>query len=136
MHVFVYGTLKPGECRWSALAPFVADYVPGTMEGYAMFRSPHGTYPFIRPADGSTVEGYICSLRSGREAHVMALLDQIEGYDPADRALSLFIRTRATATNAMGAQVEAWVYLAGGRLLNGRGGCTSVEGGSWTAGGD
>ncbi len=77
--VFVYGTLKPGRSRWSALAPFVktdAKLVDTTVHG-CLWDTGHG-WPAMSAGDTS-VPGVLVPLDPARVAEALALLDAIEG---------------------------------------------------------
>lgn len=80
--VFVYGTLKPGQCRWSALAPFA---LPSSLNhsvspSGALFDSGWG-WPAAAFGDrwGDHVPGIIVDLRPDSVDDALSVLDEIEG---------------------------------------------------------
>lgn len=103
-HLFVYGTLRPGEVRWPFLEPFVIDEghddaVPGTL-----FDTGLG-YPAARFDEGSAViSGRTYGLLEATLEQALTELDRVEG---AVRGLY----ERVLVTTATGAR--AWAYQFG-----------------------
>jgi gamma-glutamylcyclotransferase (GGCT)/AIG2-like uncharacterized protein YtfP len=92
--LFVYGTLKPGQSRWPALAPFVDPLEPvvaAEVKG-RLWATPWG-WPALTPGT-DPVRGVLVALHRDRVADALARLDEIEGVDTG-----LFERV-ATATCA------------------------------------
>lgn len=119
-HVFVYGTLLPGEVRWSYLEPFVKgdglfDSVPGilsdTGRGYPAASFDPDT------SIGRRITGRTFEVRDDGREEALALLDEVEG------AVAGLYR-RVAVTTARG--IDAWAYEYGGGL-----GLTTIECGSW-----
>jgi gamma-glutamylcyclotransferase (GGCT)/AIG2-like uncharacterized protein YtfP len=86
-HVFVYGTLKPGEFyhdRYCGPFKFVAEeaFISGRL-----FDFPQLGYPGALEGDGSRIRGVILRF-SHTEREVLSKLDELEGYDP-DKAEEL-----------------------------------------------
>jgi gamma-glutamylcyclotransferase (GGCT)/AIG2-like uncharacterized protein YtfP len=79
-HVFVYGTLLPGEPLWPALAPHATSWAPATARG-SLWDTGVG-YPAARfddgGADGDLVPGVVVTVDPDRYPEVVALLDDIE----------------------------------------------------------
>jgi gamma-glutamylcyclotransferase (GGCT)/AIG2-like uncharacterized protein YtfP len=111
-HVFVYGTLRPRHAppalsqllgRASSLG---AASVPGRL--YDL-----GAYPAATaPAEGvseSRVHGEV--LRFAGPLSWLDALDAYEGFNPASREASLFVRVPCTATLRSGQGVPCWIYL-------------------------
>jgi gamma-glutamylcyclotransferase (GGCT)/AIG2-like uncharacterized protein YtfP len=110
-HLFVYGTLRPGESRWHHLQPYVvddgfADTAPGrlfdTGQGYpaAQFgQHPEGDAPIIR--------GHTFGLLEGSLAQALEHLDAVEG------AVRGLYRRIVVSTSA---GVHAFAYEYGGGL--------------------
>ena len=110
--VFAYGTLRPCHAP-SALAPLLgrasslgAASVPGLL--YDL-----GAYPAATlPADGlpeSRVHGEV--LRFAGPTSWLDALDAYEGFNPACRETSLFVRDPCTATLRSGQRLRCWIYL-------------------------
>jgi gamma-glutamylcyclotransferase (GGCT)/AIG2-like uncharacterized protein YtfP len=102
-HLFVYGTLAPGQPNEHVLAPYAGGWTPATVRGELLDRGwgPENGYPSIAlRTDGGEVRG----LLFGSEAigEHWSTLDAFEG--PG------YERVRTTATTADG-EVEAWVYV-------------------------
>ena len=103
-HLFVYGTLRPGEQRWPFLEPFVADdghddSVQGTLYDTAY------DYPAARFEGSSQIRGRTYSLRSDRLAEALEVLDEVEG-----AVRHLFERVAVTTRSGC----EAWAYQVNG----------------------
>jgi len=119
-HLFVYGTLLPGELRWRFLAPFVV--ARGEIDAVAgvLYDTGHG-YPaasFDRSACGNrTITGRVFELRAEESERALTELDEVEG------AVAGLYR-RVPVTTAAG--LDAWAYEYGGGLD-----LTTIECGSW-----
>ena len=82
--LFLYGTLMPGEARWSLLAPLVVPAQPERAEperaeaaGY-LYRTPYGWPAAVfDPAASSAVPGLAVTLQDPGRA--LPVLDEIEG---------------------------------------------------------
>tara|TARA_B110000967_G_scaffold190325_1_gene214913 strand:- start:1094 stop:1510 length:417 start_codon:yes stop_codon:yes gene_type:complete len=117
-HLFVYGTLQPGDVRWHFLEPFVvdegwADSAPGqvfdTGLGYpgAQFES----------TSNSAVIGRAYALLESSIDQCLKVLDAEEGTVGGD-----YRRIAITTTNG----VRAWAYQYGGGLE-----LTPIVSGNW-----
>jgi gamma-glutamylcyclotransferase (GGCT)/AIG2-like uncharacterized protein YtfP len=107
--LFVYGTLRPGHAP-AAVAACVdrcacagAARAPGRV--YDL-----GNYPgaVLDPACGQLVHGQLLEVPDDA---TLRRLDLYEGFDPADPADSLFVRTTCDVTTDDGRTVRAWVYV-------------------------
>lgn len=77
--VFVYGTLKPGQPRWPALAPFAGAHTDGSAAG-VLFDSGYGWPAAVFGArGGGHVLGVVVTLRAESIEEALARLDDIEG---------------------------------------------------------
>ena len=116
-HLFVYGTLQPGDVRWPFLAPYVADDgVPDTVEG-RVYDTGRG-YPAACFDEPGTIIGRSYRLRADRLAEALAVIDEEEssvegGY------------VRIAVTTASG--TRAWAYEYGSGLD-----LTPIEGNDWS----
>jgi len=111
-HLFVYGTLRPASAP-PALAPLLraasnlgAASIPGLLYDF-------GSYPgAIAPPRASPqfrVHGEVLEL-AGLGSHLPEL-DAYEGFDPASRETSLFVRAPCIAQLRSGPALRCWVYL-------------------------
>ena len=115
-HLFVYGTLRPGDVRWSLLEPFVADGgVPDTVAG-RLFDTGLD-YPAAVFSGEGTIVGRSYLLRSDTLARALDVLDAEE-----DTVLGLYRRVEVTT----GHRLRAWAYEYGTGLQ-----LTPIESGDW-----
>ena len=115
-HLFVYGTLRPGDVRWHLLSPYVIgegddDSVAGTV--YDTGRG----YPAAIFGGEGTIRGRTYRLASERRLEALAVLDAEESSVPGGY-------TRTIVVTASG--VTAWAYGYGDGLE-----LTEIESGDW-----
>jgi gamma-glutamylcyclotransferase (GGCT)/AIG2-like uncharacterized protein YtfP len=103
--VFVYGTLRPGDCRWHFLEPFVgdgwADSAPGRIFDTGL------DYPAAVFGGEGTILGHTFELLATTAAEALDVLDEVEGVVEGEYR-RVAIRTAAGRT--------AWAYEYGGGL--------------------
>ena len=115
-HLFVYGTLQPGDVRWPILAPYVAaDGVADRVDG-CVYDTGRG-YPAAVFGEPGTIVGRTYRLRADRLAEALAVLDEEESSVPGGYR-------RVVVTTAAG--TRAWAYEYGGGLE-----LTPIESGDW-----
>ncbi|WP_137894507.1 gamma-glutamylcyclotransferase family protein [Ramlibacter sp. 2FC] len=101
--LFVYGTLLPG-LRLHAAMQGGLPRGPASCEG-RLFDL--GDYPGLRPGPGRVI-GELYEVDDA----LLARLDAVEEYQPADPAASLYLRQRVAVQRRVdGATVQAWAYL-------------------------
>jgi gamma-glutamylcyclotransferase (GGCT)/AIG2-like uncharacterized protein YtfP len=105
IHVFVYGTLRPGDVRWPLLRPFVvghgiADEVDGVLYDTGL------DYPAAMFGGTGRIVGETFELVSATLEHALAVLDEEE-----DTVDGLYRRVAIRTRN--GRQVWAYEYGAG-----------------------
>lgn len=105
-HLFVYGTLQPGEVRWSQLERWVLgegerDSVAGELFDTGL------DYPAALFNDRATIHGRTCVLRPETHGACLAHLDRVEG-----TVEGLYSRT--VVTTDLGR--VAWAYEYGSGL--------------------
>lgn len=115
-HVFVYGTLRPGDLRWRFLAPFVVDdgwldSVPGQLFDTGL------DYPAAMFNEAGTIIGHTFGLIDESSGRALEVLDEIEGVVDGGFA-RVMVRT--------GRGVDAWAYAGGAGLE-----LTFIESGDW-----
>lgn len=107
--VFFYGTLmtpfnRPGRQRVNPQMSFAGR---GSIRA-ALFDL--GIYPAAVPTnDGSTVRGEVYEMLD--PALVLAALDEIEGYRPAEPERSLYTRVLTAVALEDGESLQAWAYF-------------------------
>ncbi len=124
--VFIYGTLLPGVApRQIADAAAQLRFVgQASVRGYLYDL---GRYPGA-VLDGSTehrVHGAVFTLP--QDPAVLRALDAYEEFDAAAPELSQFVRVRAIAKLADGAEVDCWIYVYNRDLRAAR----RIENGVW-----
>lgn len=114
--LFVYGTLRPGDVRWSFLEPYAADEgVDDTVDG-RVYDTGLGYPAAIFGGDG-TIAGRTYRLHEDRLDEALAALDEEE--DTVDG-----LYRRVTVTTGRG--ITAWAYAYGDGLE-----LTLIESGDW-----
>jgi gamma-glutamylcyclotransferase (GGCT)/AIG2-like uncharacterized protein YtfP len=119
-HVFVYGTLLPGDVRWHHLEPFVvdagwSDSVPGRLYDTGQ-RYPAAIFD-ARAAPGGSIHGRTFALLEVSRTRCLEVLDEIEGV-VGGRYRRLSVQTRRGTT--------AWAYEYGEGLD-----LVEIESGDW-----
>lgn len=125
--LFVYGTLRPGECRHAILKNvrrIIAARAPGILLDC-------GEYPAMRPLSaGETgfVVGELVEIEA--MADLLPELDEIEGYVGPGQPGSLFRRELIEVQVEGGAARTAWVYFGEDAVTEAR---QVIAGGDWKA---
>jgi gamma-glutamylcyclotransferase (GGCT)/AIG2-like uncharacterized protein YtfP len=99
-HLFVYGTLRPGQQRWTFLEPFVTDEGHDETVVGALYDTGNG-YPAARFTHPGTIQGRLYPLNLDRLDECLALLDEVEG-----AVVDLFRRVAITTSTGL----DAWAY--------------------------
>lgn len=112
----MYGTLLPGEVRWSLLEPYVidtgaADSAPGTLYDTGL------DYPAAVFGGDTVISGRTFAIAPALRNECLAHLDIVEGTVGG-------LYSRITITTVRG--VEAWTYQYGGGLD-----LTPIPSGDW-----
>ena len=115
-HLFVYGTLRPGDVRWPMLSPFVDDEGVDDSAAGAVFDTGRDYPAAIFGTDGRIV-GRTYRLRLDRIDEALDVLDLEE-----DTVEGLYRRVEITTGNG----VAAWAYAYGDGLE-----LTAIESGDW-----
>lgn len=117
-HLFVYGTLRPGDVRWHFLEPFVVDDgFPDTVHGQLFDTGLD--YPAAVFNDRGMVHGHTFALLDASIARALAVLDEVEGIVDGEYSRVVV---------CTGAGVDAWAYASGDGLE-----LTLIESGDWFA---
>lgn len=115
-HLFVYGTLRPGDVRWALLEPYVADSGAADSAAGRLFDTGLDYPAAVFGGDG-TIVGITYGLRPDTLAEALAVLDEEE-----DTVLGLYRRVEVTTGN----DVQAWAYEYGDGLD-----LTPIPSGDW-----
>lgn len=108
-HVFVYGTLKPGNERWYLLEPYVVgEPVDATVLGD--LRDTGNGYPALSASSGRKASGVLAECQRDNVGALLELLDSVEGVE-----FGLYTRQLRN----VGGQA-AWVYVAASLAGHGR----------------
>jgi gamma-glutamylcyclotransferase (GGCT)/AIG2-like uncharacterized protein YtfP len=99
-HLFVYGTLRPGQQRWPFLEPFVTDEGRDDTVSGALYDTGND-YPAARFDQPGTIHGRLYTLNLERLDECVTLLDEVEG-----AVIDLFRRVSVTTSRG----VDAWAY--------------------------
>ena len=99
-HLFVYGTLRPGQQRWPFLEPFVIDEGRDESVVGMLYDTGHG-YPAAKFDRSGTIFGRVYPLKLDRLDEGLKLLDDVEG-----AVIDLFHRVAITTSTGL----EAWAY--------------------------
>jgi gamma-glutamylcyclotransferase (GGCT)/AIG2-like uncharacterized protein YtfP len=104
-HLFVYGTLMPGNPAHALLAPHVEEARPAWTPG-RLYGLPAGYPGLVDRAEGQ-VHGLLLTLRAPVP---WTALDEYEGYDVEDPLRSLYLR-RLRPVHAEDERLEAYCYV-------------------------
>lgn len=115
--LFVYGTLQPGDVRWSFLAPYAAD--DGTIDsvGGRLYDTGRG-YPAATFGDDGVIHGRVFGLRPDTLDEALAVID-------AEESSVEGLYQRVVVETHGGRQAFAYAY---GRGLD----LTPIPSGRWT----
>ena len=120
--VFVYGTLRKGDCRFGIPSLVGVLHEEAELKGFDML-SINGSFPGLVSGEG-TVKG---------EVHVFetfAELDRIEGFSEDRLGQSLYLRETVTVSTPEG-NMEASTYVFNQDPDSARESYRSVESGDW-----
>lgn len=132
LKVFVYGTLKPGECNYQRFcAGKVVEEKRASVQGH-LFALPIG-YPAMTPGDGR-VQGYLLTFA---DPEVLQVLDLLEDYHPERLPEdNQYNRQLIETFNLAGEPLEtAWAYLMSPLKVRSCGGIF-LPSGWWSNGAD
>ena len=119
-HLFVYGTLRPGEVRWHHLEPYVVADVPAVDTAVAGdLYDTDLDYPAAMFGGQSRILGRVYQLRADRLVEGLAHLDEVEG-----AVRGLYRRVVLTTGNG----VRVFAYEGGDGLS-----LTPIASGDWLA---
>ena len=117
-HLFVYGTLRPGDVRWHFLEPWVVDAGRDDSVRGRLFDTGLG-YPAAMFGDGGIILGRTYELARATLGRALRTIDDEES-SVAGGYHRVLVDTRTG--------VSAWAYAYGGGLE-----LAAIPGGDWTA---
>jgi gamma-glutamylcyclotransferase (GGCT)/AIG2-like uncharacterized protein YtfP len=80
VNVFVYGSLMPGQSRWSSLEPFAAGSPRAAQVPGRVYRTPYGWPAAVfDPACEDLIPGVAVALEPAEAEAALSVLDAIEG---------------------------------------------------------
>lgn len=133
--VFVYGTLRPGECNWHHLEGLAERTEPARLPGHRLYELEYpcavGVAEAEAPADDAFVIGDLVWLLTTTLAQSLTHLDWFEDFRADDPDHSLYTRERCTVIVESGAQITSWVYVAGRPQLDRLTAEHEIPGGEW-----
>lgn len=115
-HLFVYGTLRPGDVRWRLLEPWVVDDGRDDTVSGQLFDTGLD-YPAVILGPGGTVVGRTYELRLHTIDQALRLID-----DEEDTVLGLYRRVEVRTGHGL----RAWTYEYGAGLD-----LTPIRSGDW-----
>lgn len=78
VHLFIYGTLMPGDTRWRHLSPYALGWEPATAPG-SLWDTGYG-YPAAKFDEAAgEIPGLVVTLRPEVAEVAIQVLDQVEG---------------------------------------------------------
>jgi Uncharacterized conserved protein len=104
--VFVYGTLQTDECNYEFIRPYVVSAAPAVTHGWLFDL---GVYPAAVEGCGK-IFGQLLELDKKHIEQALAVMDQLEGVDPADPSRGLYERIMTTAVTEDGSEVSCYIY--------------------------
>lgn len=126
--VFVYGTLLPEQPNAHVWGGGIAALEPAVLERACLYDMGH--YPMLVEEGAGRVTGALVTVRSQTYTAVLARLDDLEGFDPAQPEASAYRRLQRDVVLVDGRRVTAWVYVGGAPYVQD---CERIEGGDWAA---
>jgi gamma-glutamylcyclotransferase (GGCT)/AIG2-like uncharacterized protein YtfP len=108
--LFVYGTLRQGECNYDAhLAGRFVSVLPARLKDHARRVASHG-YLVIRPEPGSEVVGELFFLAQSVACETLARCDRLEEIPPGSLRGDWYER-RVVEVETAGGRHRAWAYV-------------------------
>ena len=115
-HLFVYGTLRPGDVRWDVLEPFVVDGGWNDTVAGRLFDTGFDYPAAVFDGEG-TIHGHTFALLEVSLGRALEVLDEVEGIVDGEYS-------RVSVRTARG--VDAWAYASGAGLD-----LTPITSGDW-----
>lgn len=113
LNVFVYGTLRPGDCNYGIfISDYAHSYVDAKADGHALY--PGAGYPYMLAEDGSTTRGTLVTFTNPDEfVSVIVGLDYLEGFHGPGSARNHYDRKIIDVVTEDGTTVSnVYTYIA------------------------
>lgn len=125
--IFVYGTLLPEQPNAFLWGSGIAEIETAVLQPATLYDMGH--YPMLVEEAGQ-VTGALVRVRPEQYTAVVARLDELEGFDPAQPEASAYRRLARGVRLADGREAMAWVYVGGTSFVQG---CPRIDDGDWAA---
>jgi gamma-glutamylcyclotransferase (GGCT)/AIG2-like uncharacterized protein YtfP len=106
---FVYGSLLPGQANAGLWGEDVLSWQTAVLPYGRLYSL--GDYPVLIENGGGPVKGMVITPRPDAYHALLARLDALEAYNPAQPDTSDYLRVVREAILADGTAVPAWVYI-------------------------
>ena len=114
---FVYGTLLPGQPNDYLWGDAITKTETAVFPNGILFDMGH--YPMMIEQPDSRVQGRLITVKPASYATIVANLDALEGYDPAQPQTSPYRRVERAVLLENGRSASAWLYLGHPRYVVG-----------------
>ncbi len=125
---FVYGTLLPGQPNAYLWGEAVAAQQTAVLPNGRLYDL--GSFPMLVEEGEEAVQGMLIWVRPAEYTAVVASLDELEGYDPAQPLASAYRRVRRLVKGSDGRSIPAWVYVGHSAALPDM---QPISGGDWVS---
>ena len=125
---FVYGTLLPGQPNYYVWGEAIEAEEQATLANGRLYDMGH--YPMLIEAGDKPVKGLLVGVAETEYGAVLARLDYLEGYDPAQPEACAYRRVLREVRGINGCVQSAWVYIGHPQYIAGK---PAIPGGDWLA---
>jgi gamma-glutamylcyclotransferase (GGCT)/AIG2-like uncharacterized protein YtfP len=107
--LFVFGTLRRGECNHDCLSGRYDRWLPATLCDFRRTQTSHG-FPGIVPSPGDAVAGELFFICPDVFADTLERCDHLEDIPPG-QLVGRYYRREMVAVETSQGQVTAWAYV-------------------------
>jgi gamma-glutamylcyclotransferase (GGCT)/AIG2-like uncharacterized protein YtfP len=107
--LFVFGTLRRGECNHHYLAESFERWLPATLHDFKRSLATHG-FPGIVPSPGDTVAGEVFFILPALFAETLERCDILEDI-PLGQLVGPYYRRAQVAVETAEGKLTAWAYV-------------------------
>lgn len=123
---FVYGTLLPGQPNAHLWGDGLVAEQAARLPNGRLYDC--GAFPMLVEEGEEAVSGSLIAVQPELYPAILARLDALEGYDPAEPNASAYRRVSRDVITADGRRQTAWVYVGHAAALPGM---APIPGGDW-----